>query len=468
MRGSWGAAEDEPRCERIESARMRRQAELPIDASPAGYRPLADRMRPRTLAEFTGQSHLLAAGRPLHRLLTDGTAHSMVLWGPPGSGKTTLARLAAKACKANFIALSAVVAGVKDIREAVDEAQASRRAGGPPTVLFLDEVHRFNKAQQDTFLPFVEDGTLVFIGATTENPSFELNSALLSRARVYLLKALNRPELEGLLGRALADAERGLGGSGVTASPESLAIIADAADGDARRALNLLEVAADLASDTATGQVLTPEIVREATAGGHRRFDKRGELFYDQISALHKSVRDSDPDASLYWLCRMLDGGCDPGFIARRLVRMASEDIGNADPRALTLALAAWDSFDRLGSPEGELALAQACVFLALAPKSNAVYTAYGAAMEDAKALGTLDVPLHLRNAPTRLMKDLGYGEGYRYAHDEADALAPGQTHFPDTMAPRTYYEPVARGLELKLREVLERIRQRTKQDDHA
>ena len=468
MRGSWGAAEDEPRCERIESARMRSQAELPIDASPAGYRPLADRMRPRTLAEFTGQSHLLAAGRPLHRLLTDGTAHSMVLWGPPGSGKTTLARLAAKACKANFIALSAVVAGVKDIREAVDEAQASRRAGGPPTVLFLDEVHRFNKAQQDTFLPFVEDGTLVFIGATTENPSFELNSALLSRARVYLLKALNRPELEGLLGRALADAERGLGGSGVTASPESLAIIADAADGDARRALNLLEVAADLASDTATGQVLTPEIVREATAGGHRRFDKRGELFYDQISALHKSVRDSDPDASLYWLCRMLDGGCDPGFIARRLVRMASEDIGNADPRALTLALAAWDSFDRLGSPEGELALAQACVFLALAPKSNAVYTAYGAAMEDAKALGTLDVPLHLRNAPTRLMKDLGYGDGYRYAHDEADALAPGQTHFPDTMAPRTYYEPVPRGLELKLREVLERIRQRTKQDDHA
>jgi len=447
---------------------MRRQSELPIDEPPPGYRPLADRMRPRTLAEFTGQSHLLAPGRPLHRLLTDGIAHSMVLWGPPGSGKTTLARLAARACKANFIALSAVVAGVKDIREAVEEAQASRRSGGAPTVLFLDEVHRFNKAQQDTFLPFVEDGTLVFIGATTENPSFELNSALLSRARVYLLKALGRAELEGLLARALDDVERGLGASAVTAAPESLAIIADAADGDARRALNLLEVAADLASDSASGGVLTLEIVREATAGGHRRFDKRGELFYDQISALHKSVRDSDPDAALYWLCRMLDGGCDPGFVARRLVRMASEDIGNADPRALTLALAAWDSHDRLGSPEGELALAQACVFLALAPKSNAVYAAFGAAMEDAKSQGTLDVPLHLRNAPTRLMKDLGYGQGYRYAHDEPDALAPGQTHFPDTMAPRTYYEPVPRGLELKLREALERIRQRTKQDDHA
>jgi putative ATPase len=455
---------------------VRKQAELPIDARDARYRPLADRMRPRTLAEFAGQSHLLAPGRPLHRLLTDGIAHSMVLWGPPGSGKTTLARLAAKACQAHFIALSAVVAGVRDIREAVDEAQASRRAGGPPTVLFLDEVHRFNKSQQDTFLPFVEDGTLVFIGATTENPSFELNSALLSRARVYVLKALTRAELTGLLERALADAERGLGGSSITAPPASLELVADAADGDARRALNLLEVAADLAAEGESGRVITLDVVREATAGGHRRFDKRGELFYDQISALHKSVRDSDPDASLYWLCRMLDGGCDPGFIARRLVRMASEDIGNADPRALTLALAAWDSYDRLGSPEGELALAQACVFLALAPKSNAVYTAFGAAMEDAKAQGTLEVPLHLRNAPTRLMKDLGYGKGYRYAHDEPGALAPGQTHFPDNMTPRTYYEPVPRGLELKLKEALERIRQgaaarsheATERDDHA
>jgi putative ATPase len=439
---------------------MRKQAELPIDASPTGFRPLADRMRPQSLAEFVGQPHLLAPGKPLHRLLADGIAHSMVLWGPPGSGKTTLARLAAKSCKAHFIALSAVVAGVKDIRAAVDEAREARREGGSPTILFLDEVHRFNKAQQDTFLPFVEDGTLVFIGATTENPSFELNSALLSRARVYVLKGLTAIDLEGLLQRALSDADRGLGAGGVTAAPGALELLAGAADGDARRALNLLEAAADLASASPAGGVITQDVVREATAGGYRRFDKRGELFYDQISALHKSVRDSDPDASLYWLCRMLDGGCDPGFVARRLVRMACEDVGNADPRALTLALAAWDSYDRLGSPEGELALAQACLFLALAPKSNAAYLAFGAAMEDAKAEGTLDVPIHLRNAPTRLMKDLGYGHGYRYAHDEPGGLAPGQTHFPDELEPRRYYEPVPRGLEAKLRETLERIRQ--------
>ncbi|MSQ92162.1 MAG: replication-associated recombination protein A [Gammaproteobacteria bacterium] len=442
---------------------MQRQARLPIDHSGnATNRPLADRMRPRNLSEFVGQGHLLGPGRPLHQLLTAGIPHSMVLWGPPGSGKTTLARLAAETCQADFIALSAVMAGVKDIREAVDQARAARASDGRATLLFLDEVHRFNKGQQDTFLPFVEDGTLVFIGATTENPSFELNSALLSRARVYLLKPLDAVDLLALLERALEDAERGLGGSGVTAANETLRLLADAADGDARRALNLLELAVDLAATDVTGPVITIDIVRVVTAGGHRRFDKRGELFYDQISALHKSVRDSDPDAALYWLCRMLDGGCDPGFIARRMVRMASEDIGNADPRALTLALAAWDGFERLGSPEGELGLAQACVFMACAPKSNAVYKAYGSAMDDARALGTLEVPLHLRNAPTQLMKELGYGKGYRYAHDEPDAKAVSQTHFPDGVEPRVYYHPAPRGLELRLLEALKR------KDDHA
>ena len=457
---------------------MQRQAQLAIETPGAAqFRPLADRMRPRTLAELLGQDHLLGAGRPLHRLLAAGVPHSMVLWGPPGSGKTTLARLAAENCKADFIALSAVMAGVKDIREAVDRARASRAETSRATVLFLDEVHRFNKNQQDTFLPFVEDGTLVFIGATTENPSFELNSALLSRARVYLLKPLQPSELVLLLERALADGYRGLGASGVTATADALRLLADAGDGDARRALNLLEVAVDLATGNAAGPVITLEIVRQVAEGGHRRFDKRGELFYDQISALHKSIRDSDPDAALYWLCRMLDGGCDPGFIARRLVRMASEDIGNADPRALTLALAAWDAYDRLGSPEGELALAQACVFLACAPKSNAVYQAHGSAMDDAKAGGTLEVPLHLRNAPTRLMKELGYGRDYRYAHDDPEGLARGQRHFPDNMKARVYYHPVPRGLEARLRETLARIRQGApdepetgpmKQDDRA
>ena len=422
------------------------------------WRPLADRMRPGSLEGFVGQPQLLAVGKPLRRMLDGSNLHSMILWGPPGTGKTTLARLVAGSCDAEFVALSAVMAGVKDVRAAVETAQQLRRASGRRTVLFLDEVHRFNKAQQDAFLPYVEDGTLCFIGATTENPSFEINSALLSRARVYVLRALSFEDLLQVLGRAL-DAESQREGSAVEADPEALATIARAADGDARRALNLLELALDLAGP-ADGRI-TEEIAAEVSAGGYRRFDKKGEQFYDQISALHKAVRGSDPDAALYWLCRMLDGGCDPRYVARRVLRMASEDIGNADPRALALALEASETYERLGSPEGELAIAQAVVFMACAAKSNAVYVAFKAAMADAKELGTLDVPLRFRNAPTSLMKGLGYGRGYRYAHDEADAFAEGEKYFPDEMEPRRYYEPVPRGLEIKIGEALERIRAR-------
>jgi putative ATPase len=426
----------------------------PAPAAPDG-RPLADRMRPASLDEFVGQPHLLAPGKPLRRMIEGGHLHSMILWGPPGTGKTTLARLVARTCDAEFVALSAVMAGVKDVRAAVERAQALRRSEGRPTILFLDEVHRFNKAQQDAFLPFVEDGTLVFIGATTENPSFEINSALLSRARVYVLRALSPEEIRVVLERALTrdSAEHGA----ATAEPAAFDLIARAADGDARRGLNLLEVALDLAR--AGDGTVTEGVAAELSAGGYRRFDKQGELFYDQISALHKAVRGSDPDASLYWLCRMLDGGCDPRYIARRVLRMASEDIGNADPRALTLALEAAEVYERLGSPEGEIAIAQAVVFMACAAKSNAVYTAFNAAMADAQEQGTLEVPLRLRNAPTRLMKGLGYGKGYRYAHDEPDAFAAGETYFPDELPPRRYYEPVPRGLEIKIAEALARLR---------
>ena len=423
------------------------------------YRPLADRMRPRSLDEFAGQAQLLAPGKPLRRLVEGGTPHSMLLWGPPGTGKTTLARLIAGAVRAEFHALSAVMIGVKDIREIVERARLRRAAGGQPTVLFLDEVHRFNRTQQDTFLPFVEDGTLVFVGATTENPSFEVNGALLSRARIYVLKALAAADLEAVIERALADPERGLGALALRLEPAARELIVRAADGDARRALNLLEVAADLAVPVAGRATITEAIARDVAAGGHRRFDKRGEQFYDQISALHKSVRGSDPDAALYWLCRMLDGGCDPLYVARRVLRMASEDVGLADPRALTLALEAVMVYERLGSPEGELAIAEAVVYVAVAPKSNAVYAAFGAARADAEAGGTLEVPLAIRNAPTRTMKELGYGDGYRYDHDEPDAHAAGQRYFPDGMAPRTYYDPVPRGLEIKIREALARRR---------
>ncbi len=431
-------------------------APLAAEDKPEG--PLADRMRPAGLAEFFGQSHLLAEGKPLRRAIDSGRTHSMVFWGPPGTGKTTLARLIARSTDSHFIALSAVMAGVKDIRTAVGEAEQQRQMAGRRTVLFLDEVHRFNKAQQDAFLPFVEDGTLTFIGATTENPSFELNNALLSRARVYVLRALDSDAIAGILKRALEDGDRGLAGE-YTIADEQIDVLAAAADGDARRALNLLELAADLAEEGAIGE----EIVGDVATGGRRRFDKQGEYFYDQISALHKSIRGSDPDASLYWLMRMLDGGCEPLYVARRMIRVASEDIGNADPRALRLALDAWETLERLGSPEGELALAQAVVYLACAAKSNAVYKAAKAAAADAKEFGSLDVPLHLRNAPTGLMKELGYGEEYRYAHDEPDALAAGENYFPEDMEPARYYHPVPRGLEIKIREKLDHIARRNR-----
>ena len=421
-------------------------------------RPLADRMRPRALEEFVGQRHLLSEGKPLYAAIKSAQLHSLILWGPPGTGKTTLARLIAQTANAEFIALSAVMAGVKDIRAAVETARASR-AAGRPTLLFLDEVHRFNKAQQDTFLPFVEDGTLTFVGATTENPSFEVIGALLSRARVYVLKALSAEDLRAVLEHALGDEERGLGAEHIVAEPEALDIIAQAADGDARRALNMLELAVGLAQAAGTPGRLGAEQAREVASGGFRRFDKGGDQFYEQISALHKAVRGSDPDASLYWLCRMLDGGCDPRYIARRVVRMASEDLGLADPRALALSLDAWEAYERLGSPEGELALATAVVYLACAPKSNAVYVAMGEAMADVTQFGTLPVPLKLRNAPTGLMKKLGYGREYRYAHDEPEGFAAGERYLPDEMPDRRYYRPVPRGLELKIGEALARVR---------
>ncbi|PKM05293.1 MAG: recombination factor protein RarA [Gammaproteobacteria bacterium HGW-Gammaproteobacteria-6] len=426
-----------------------------FDAQSASQ-PLAARMRPATLDEYAGQTHLLGPGRPLRTALEQGALHSMIFWGPPGVGKTTLARLLATLAEAHFVTLSAVMAGVKDIRNAVDQARQHLAQGGRRTILFVDEVHRFNKAQQDAFLPYVEDGTLLFIGATTENPSFELNNALLSRARVYVLKGLDVEALSALLDRALSDTERGLGQHALRLSDAARGLLIDAADGDARRLLNLLEIAADLVEDQ--GEI-SESLLSDLLNDSQRRFDKGGEAFYDQISALHKSVRGSNPDASLYWFARMLDGGCDPLYIARRVVRMASEDIGNADPRALTLCLNAWDVQERLGSPEGELAVAQAIVYLACAPKSNAVYSAFKAARQDVASQPSHEPPLHLRNAPTKLMKELGYGEAYRYAHDEPEAYAAGEDYFPEALSPRQYYRPVPRGLELKIGQKLEYLR---------
>ncbi len=419
-------------------------------------RPLAERMRPRALSEMVGQQRLLAEGTALRRAIEAGRIHSMVLWGPPGCGKTTLALLLAQYADAEFISISAVMAGLPEVRKVLQEAEA-RFQGGRRTVLFVDEVHRFNKIQQDAFLPFIERGSITFVGATTENPSFELNSALLSRCRVHVMEALAVDDIVSALRQALDDQANGLGNAGIEVADERLAEIALAADGDVRRALTLLEIAASIASEDANR--ITEGTLQQVLADRTRRFDKRGEQFHDQISALHKNVRSSNPDGALYWFARMLDGGCDPIYLARRLTRMAVEDIGLADPRALQMATDAWDAYDRLGSPEGELALAQVVIYLASTAKSNAAYTAYKAALSDATSFGTMDVPMHLRNAPTKLMKSLGYAKGYQYDHDVDGGVALSQSGFPDAMGERVYYNPVDRGLEIRLKEKLDALR---------
>ena len=419
-------------------------------------RPLAERMRPRILDDMVGQRRLLAPGSALRRAVEAGRVHSMILWGPPGCGKTTLALLLARYADAEFVAISAVLSGLPQVREVLAEAQA-RFDGGRRTVLFVDEVHRFNKAQQDAFLPHIERGSILFVGATTENPSFELNSALLSRCRVHVLEAVSADDIVFALRHALDDAERGLGGRGLDVADAAVREIAGAADGDVRRALTLLEIAADIAEGE--GGAISEATLHQVLADRTRRFDKGGDQFYDQISALHKCVRSSNPDAALYWLARMLDGGADPAYMARRLTRMAVEDIGLADPRALQVAIEAWDAYDRLGSPEGELALAQLTIYLASTAKSNAGYRAWNTARGDVESLGTQDVPLHFRNAPTKLMKSLGHGKDYQYVHDADGGIALDQTGFPDAMGERVYYAPTTRGMEGKLKEKLDALR---------
>ncbi|MEH6628205.1 MAG: replication-associated recombination protein A [Motiliproteus sp.] len=430
-----------------------------FDNDTRGYQPLAARMRPRTLEQYAGQDHILGTDKALRMAIEQGCPHSMILWGPPGVGKTTLARLIAELSDAHFESISAVLAGVKEIRQSVEQAKMLRSQSGQKTILFVDEVHRFNKAQQDAFLPYIEEGTLIFIGATTENPSFELNGALLSRARVYLLRSLHTDVLEQMILSALADKERGLGDRAIEISADAIKMLALAADGDGRRAINLLELAVDLATKIDDREIVEASVLDEVLQGGARRYDKGGDVFYDQISAFHKSVRGSSPDGALYWYVRMLDGGCDPLYVARRLLAIASEDIGNADPRAMEVALNAWDAFERLGPAEGERAIAQAAIYCACAPKSNAVYSAFNRAKAEVKDDPSYEVPSHLRNAPTKLMKDLGYGNEYRYAHDEEQAYAAGECYLPEDIQHRQYYFPEARGLEVKISDKLNHLR---------
>ena len=434
-------------------------ADLFSDLENDAYQPLAARMRPVKLTDYCGQQHLLAEDKPLRKALAQGAVHSMILRGPPRVGKTTLAKLLAHHVDAHFIILSAVLSGVKDIRAAVDQAQQVKAQSGRKTILFVDEVHRFNKSQQDAFLPYIEDGTFIFVGATTENPSFELNNALLSRARVYLLRSLNDTDILQLLERAIHDPDKGVPQQPLIFGEGALNKLAQAADGDGRRGLNLLEIAADLAEHKSDGYHVDQAVIEEVLKSSARRYDKQGDLFYDMISAFHKSVRGSSPDGALYWYCRMLDGGCDPLYVARRLVAIASEDIGNADPRAMQVALSAWDAFERVGPAEGERAIAQAAIYCASAPKSNAVYMAFNQAKADVREDPGYEVPEHLRNAPTSLMADLGYGAEYRYAHNEPDAYAAGENYLPEAIAERRYYQPEPRGLEIKIADKLEYLR---------
>ncbi|MBT3832562.1 MAG: replication-associated recombination protein A [Gammaproteobacteria bacterium] len=426
-----------------------------------GYQPLASRMRPKRLSQYVGQAHLLSPGKPLREAIDSSQLHSMILWGPPGVGKTTIAKLISEVCDVHFQSLSAVLSGVKDIREAIAIAKQAKVGSGRKTLLFIDEVHRFNKSQQDAFLPHVEDGTVIFVGATTENPSFELNNALLSRARIYKLESLDVGQLVEVLKQAIGQDEE-LADKSVSAADEVLTVIARAADGDARRALNILEVASDMAG----GSDLTEELLGEVFGDELRRFDKGGDIFYEQISALHKAVRGSDPDGSLYWFVRMIDGGCDPVYIARRVVRMATEDIGNADPRALEIALNAWSVQERLGSPEGELAIAQAVAYLAVAAKSNAVYSAVGAIKQVVAETGSLEVPMHIRNAPTAMMEKMGYGDDYQYAHNHEDAFVPGESYVPPELHGVQFYHPVARGTETKISEKLDYLRKQNESSE--